>query len=238
MANDPSQSTMAAAQVFGTYEVLESILLHLPLFDLLLVERVSSQFQAVIKRSKKIGQALYREAAIERTTMVFDCFDKKRGWFTEGRVLQHPIINPFIAQSVYDDDDGLNGILHDGFVDMRSNKGKHERVEQQVAALPHRGASWKPMLMMQPPPRRVAFRCWEEVDEEVFDVERENGVTLNRMRRCLVDHWQECPNCPICGEDQGENVWRYWGQEYVELVEGHITGWQMLEEIWKRAPTS
>jgi len=45
----------ACTQVFGTYELLEIILLHLPVLDLLVNERKSKNFQSIIRRSKKIS---------------------------------------------------------------------------------------------------------------------------------------------------------------------------------------
>lgn len=50
---------MAAAQVLATYELLEDILLHLPLRQLLLSQRVNTGFRDVIRRSDKINRALF-----------------------------------------------------------------------------------------------------------------------------------------------------------------------------------
>jgi hypothetical protein len=49
----------ASSSVLNTYELLENILLHLPLRQLLLAQRVNKKFHAVIEDSLKINQALF-----------------------------------------------------------------------------------------------------------------------------------------------------------------------------------
>lgn len=48
-----------AAKVLDTYELLEDILLHLPLRRLLLAQGVNKKFSAVIRDSLKINKALF-----------------------------------------------------------------------------------------------------------------------------------------------------------------------------------
>lgn len=50
---------MAEGSVFAIYEVLEGILLHLPMRDLLNLQRVNKTFQHVIERSVPLQQSLY-----------------------------------------------------------------------------------------------------------------------------------------------------------------------------------
>ncbi|EME81510.1 uncharacterized protein MYCFIDRAFT_198204 [Pseudocercospora fijiensis CIRAD86] len=52
----------AAARTFNVPELLELILLHLPALDLLLAQRVSTQFRDTILSSKQIRQALFLES--------------------------------------------------------------------------------------------------------------------------------------------------------------------------------
>ncbi|KAK5702980.1 hypothetical protein LTR97_003926 [Elasticomyces elasticus] len=52
-------AALSAAKVLGTYELLEVILLHLPLRQLLLCQRVNRAFKAVIDRSASIRKALF-----------------------------------------------------------------------------------------------------------------------------------------------------------------------------------
>jgi len=50
------------AAVFDTYELLERILLHLPMRNLLSASSINKTFQAIITRSKAIQQALFLQA--------------------------------------------------------------------------------------------------------------------------------------------------------------------------------
>jgi hypothetical protein len=49
----------AASRVANTYELLENILLYLPLRQLLFAQKVNKKFHAVIQDSLKINQALF-----------------------------------------------------------------------------------------------------------------------------------------------------------------------------------
>ena len=55
-------ASASANQVFDTYELLENILLHLAIRDLLLSRRVSQQWQSLIKQSSRLQQALFLQA--------------------------------------------------------------------------------------------------------------------------------------------------------------------------------
>lgn len=49
----------AAGAVFSTYELMEEMLLHLPLPDLFILQRVSSTWQCVAKRSEAIRRKMF-----------------------------------------------------------------------------------------------------------------------------------------------------------------------------------
>lgn len=108
---------LASTKVLETYELLERVLLHLPLRTLLLSRRVNTSFERVAKRSKSIRQALFLEASSEgpivanldhfRFSSSFHgvpqppCFDR-RGISTEWQLEQSkevviPLLNPFFA---------------------------------------------------------------------------------------------------------------------------------------------
>jgi hypothetical protein len=53
----------ASSQALNTYELLENILLHLPLRQLLLAQRLNKKFHAVLQDSLKINQALFLKLA-------------------------------------------------------------------------------------------------------------------------------------------------------------------------------
>lgn len=231
------------ARVLNTYEILEHIMLHLPLFDLLRSERVSKSFQNVIKRSKSVRTALFREPAIADTTMTFRkpdevakrfLYDEYSRWVTAEGDLQQPIISPFVPQFI--DFSGTKFILHNGFVDPRVDGGLRDEVSDATEALFRRCASWRTTYMFQTPALEVDFDCMMQIPlyPMGFCAREDGGLTLGQMRRCLVDHWQECPNDPVW--HGRPNTWVIDGGENVDHVHDGITGWEMLAEIWRRSP--
>jgi len=149
-------------------------------------------------------------------------------------------MNPFIARYTdIDTDTAELYIQHDGFIDPRYNLSEHERLSSQERCFSWSSASWKRMLIFQPPPREVCFQCLEMSDgegDDVISVAQEGGVRLNEMRQKLVDHWQVCPNCPILGlEDNTDNRWIYDGSKWIYTTNTTSTGWEMLEQIRRRA---
>ena len=60
----------ASAKVFDTYELLEDILLHVPLRQLLLVQRVSKTFRQLAQNSLKIQKALFLTPATKKTAEI------------------------------------------------------------------------------------------------------------------------------------------------------------------------
>ncbi|KAK4896686.1 hypothetical protein LTR49_028101 [Elasticomyces elasticus] len=63
-------AALSAAKVLGTYELLEVVLLHLPLRQLLLCQRVNRAFKAVIDRSASIRKALFLDPSCSDTVDV------------------------------------------------------------------------------------------------------------------------------------------------------------------------
>ncbi|USW53060.1 Putative F-box domain-containing protein [Septoria linicola] len=99
-----------STRVFKTYELLENILLHLPLRTLLLSQRVNKSFQDVICRSQKIKQALFLEPCSPHVVvegLVDNVIKHSSGgsatfrfkaWMLEAGVLHvTPAVNPFLA---------------------------------------------------------------------------------------------------------------------------------------------
>ena len=60
----------ASDQVLGIVELLEKILFHLDTKTLLLAQRVCKQWRALVKRSKKLQQALFFEPVNGGTLVV------------------------------------------------------------------------------------------------------------------------------------------------------------------------
>ncbi|KAK3631456.1 hypothetical protein LTR56_016820 [Elasticomyces elasticus] len=96
-------AAILAAKVLGTYELLETILLHLPLRQLLLCQRVNRAFKDVVNRSAPIRKALFLEPSCRDTieiTMQPVLHNPqprfKPMWKFSGRAeLTLPVLNPF-----------------------------------------------------------------------------------------------------------------------------------------------
>ena len=86
---------MAAARVFDTPELLERILLHLPLRDLLLAQRVRGSWRSLIDSSKKAQKALFLEPY--SSLVVEDC---NQLWYIKNdetsSLAFSPLLNPFL----------------------------------------------------------------------------------------------------------------------------------------------
>lgn len=101
---------MAAVQVFATYELLENILMHLPLRSLLLAQRVDISFRDLIWRSANINRALFFTPATSQSIDWYRPEDAQPGrevcyqgeWKSEadGKTVQ-PLLNPFLPVYKY-----------------------------------------------------------------------------------------------------------------------------------------
>jgi hypothetical protein len=94
----PRPDTMSAQEsVLALPELLESILLHLPLKDLLFAQKVSRQWQTVIATSPPIQQALFfapgqvKDAAVDATTIQAEDFPEDCA-FPPGKVAINPLL--------------------------------------------------------------------------------------------------------------------------------------------------
>ncbi|KAK4898221.1 hypothetical protein LTR27_004228 [Elasticomyces elasticus] len=155
----------ASDQVFGTTELLEHILIRMPARDVLLSQRVSQQWQAVIKGSLHLQRALLftGEAAdpVHWIEEHLEASDPTKPWFWDGRVVRNQQItypvcrryrchvygNDLLAKvfsggavAAHQDDDDL--ILVMATVDP----GSHKLCES--ARRPE--ASWRRMLLLSP----------------------------------------------------------------------------------------
>lgn len=137
--NEPDQA-LAALSVLTKlpYEILEAILLHLPIRDLLLSQLVCHRFREMVVRSKPIRRALFLEPA------------HHNGQLGDWRLLR---FNPFLT-------DQLAGSFHTRAIGVhRSKEGTvkmvaHMRYEKEALLdddwaeiLLYEHASWKSMLV-------------------------------------------------------------------------------------------
>lgn len=89
---------MACAKVFGNYELIEQLLLSLPLRQILLARRVNKACDDVVSRSQAIQRALLLRPSAKVVTPEVD-WDEKYGyaWKEQGDAKAKTLlINPFL----------------------------------------------------------------------------------------------------------------------------------------------
>ena len=93
----------AAARVFATYEILESILLYLPLRHLLLSQKINKSSYDVVNRSQNVQRALFLDAGSAQTVFVDGDFVSSTDYEASSRWKDaisgdavFPVVNPFI----------------------------------------------------------------------------------------------------------------------------------------------
>lgn len=95
---------MAMARVFGTYELLERILLHLPLRQLLFAQKISKHICDVIRGSDGIQKVLFLRPVAPEVYPSREPREDGRGTITVWRTLgtqknTRPLVNPWLTKS-------------------------------------------------------------------------------------------------------------------------------------------
>lgn len=122
-----------SSRVLDSVELLERVLVHLPMVDILLFQRVSHKWHAVIRSSLSLQRALFMAAPpggpVERLELSWD---------------KTPLtINPLVARRF-----GYAGRLHGDIV-------RHQKVL-------YAGASWRGMFLTQPPFKRAIIQVRDQ----------------------------------------------------------------------------
>ncbi|KAK4621126.1 uncharacterized protein CLAFUR5_10484 [Fulvia fulva] len=206
MAN--AASNKAAENVWQVAELLEEILLRLPLHDLLVSQRVCRTWHT---GTSSILEALFLQPRPGRCT--YRSTGRNPGWKNLDGDAVSPVYNPFISKDFVfipdlDADEMLAAlpyggeIIHYGLVAPDPFIKKHQQLYQQVNFL-GMGASWRNMLVMQPPATQIEFDCdnhWYEVTGNISTtISNPNGVTWGDLVDAYRAHWMQCLNCPIWG---------------------------------------
>ena len=241
----------ARSRVFGIPELLEMILLHLPLLDLLRANEVCVSWKDQYNKSVKIQQALFLEPYSDLLLKVEHKSKRPRnarnaevdwGWQTDAgdQLALPPLLHPFL--NIWTSKHGGKAaLLHSPLVapvdpywmDMR------ERAGDEIVALHRRSASLHKMLPMQPPPRFITKRCleWSLGADEAEDVVvrgKKGGLPrIGDIVQAFGSHWIFCPNCPLWPDE--DNRWDFHGDHDLDKVDEGVTGWEMLWELERRA---
>ncbi|KAK5128287.1 hypothetical protein LTR85_002954 [Meristemomyces frigidus] len=233
----------ACTRALGVTELKERILLHLPLKDLLLAQRVSKEWRDLIQDSQKTRQALFLEST-SKASIVFDHNHVSGGyavatipaWNVFGKdtwLAANPILNPLLHQHTgYKRESQSAHILHEGFINPVNPRCPGKKMDDKSRATHRAKASWRTMTLMQPAISRLSFFCsdCQHDENQIFDV---RGAKLGKLVQGLRDHWHICPNCPYM--EEVDNMWTYFGDENTDVVKRDITGWEMLAEFASRA---
>jgi hypothetical protein len=158
----------AATRVLDTPELLEAILLHLPLRDLLHSQRVSCQFQATVTSSPSIQRALF--------------FRANRRKFGPQEWDINPLLREaFLPWFLYPKSEmDLPKFETFEFLDWNSS-------EQKQIAYARPEASWRRMFFIQPPPQKLTVKQYhnsmggdsEAAGELLFDADENDGVRMD-----------------------------------------------------------
>jgi hypothetical protein len=132
--------TSARTRVFETLELFEAILVQLPPRDLLLAQRISRGFQSVIQSSPKLQQSLFFRP---------ESFEDPKIWRLNP--LLRDLFFPWFVTAEY----RWNLPGYDIFQLLDWNRDAKTK-----EAFLHPNASWRRMLLIQPPPKDLAIVSW------------------------------------------------------------------------------
>jgi len=88
----------AAGRVLSTYELLENILLHLPLRQILLSQRISKSFRDLVQRSPNLRRVLFLKPVSDDVVNFEKVHDTwRKDWLRESdKQMTIVMLNPFM----------------------------------------------------------------------------------------------------------------------------------------------
>ena len=166
----------AATRALNLIELLEPILLSIPIRDMLLAQRVSHRFQDTIKDSLKIRQALFLEPL--PTTTTAELAESRPKSLPADKVNVMPL-NPLLLPILQRTD------LH-RFVDKANENFCCWSLDFFISYSSYRvllhsntGASWRNMLVMQPEIPTCTALC--RIGGRRFNIDLSSGLTMGRI---------------------------------------------------------
>jgi hypothetical protein len=159
----------AEASVFGTVELVELILSHLSLRDLLAAQRVNFLFQQVIKKSPTTQKTRYLLA------------DNSCDLRVAGYATNNPLyLQRFVQQACFYALQQVNKNVE--------YKGRDRFVKEHEKSFAEPEANWREMLLFQPPVKLALLKCLSShYDDEYHYIRNENGVKMGDV----VEHFQK-----------------------------------------------
>lgn len=172
-------------KVLQTTELLENILLYLPLQDLLLVQRVSRSIRQIVQNSSPIRQALFFESLPPKRKITQNAFE------TPAESLEHPStstqqvqLNPllkrFLNAYAVPTATGPNSTVEDAFIFVFYGHNLFMTRKKFPST-----TSWKKMLPVQPyvmPSFLIdKYSCGGPIREELCDAEHYKTGCMNEV---------------------------------------------------------
>ena len=166
------EPTLAIIRVLNTVELLEQILLFLPIKDLLLAQSVNTTFKAQIENSQALQRALFFEPASlkQEASLTRHHGDAKPIWRTTateqpqpgGIVLTPVFLNPLLLTKFpwfyalfHRDKDSAHPVEFRAAIDIHNNS-------DLAPAMARAEASWRKMQFIQPPTHSLCVGLWKQ----------------------------------------------------------------------------
>ena len=242
----------ACAEALSLPEVLETILLYLPLGKLIRAPFVCKAWKALVKDSPSIQQALFFQGEHGNTVEWFSSTDNVDlrsifhpdfdsggdsasgpGWKSDKLQVNSisPVLNPlckwYFRQWGASNKHNIDyRKVFDTVYDPAEEIPPHLALYTSICEHP----SWMSMSLMQPPCRQLYFRC--RTDKTRFVVKAEDGqwLTLGLVLFVLAGHWLHHPDCEVM-QDECCAAWEFSGGDSVQVLDFKVSGWSMLDLI-------
>ena len=254
----------ACHQVLSIVELAEEIMLHLPLKDLLLAQQVSRHWQSVWEGSVKIQRALFlepmrgflitREEGTEpKNDMNGENFDV---WKAGPAIkLKHqPLLNPFLSRYVQRGSPEVgrgcepneSPLTYTYVTSVHTSNPLYGQHAFKKWSAHYRTSTLSRMSILQPAADALDGLCDKSQDETLpwpapyAMSTRDSYATVADFRRGCMNHWADCPDCPVSLEGDEEACWHWDGETDVRFVEVDeiFSGWEILAEMEKRMETT
>lgn len=182
-ASQPTPQESAGSRLANIVELIEEILLGIDIKTLLLAQRVSRTWKAIIARSLKLQRALFISpaASIEDYPNTTEKFSAENTWhniqslddltaLSEGRLVPKDVVKNVLNPLLY--------ILMPGSrLDTYCWGGKQRQAEHNIST----SASWTKMYLTQPPVKSIMLRQIIS-DREVKAAALKRRTAANRFR--------------------------------------------------------
>ncbi|KAK5169512.1 uncharacterized protein LTR77_005488 [Saxophila tyrrhenica] len=259
--NQQISSTEAIDNVFGTAELVECILLHLPLRQLVLKQIVCRCWREVAQGSPSVRRALFLDPACalriwaSQVVRYPPVSRSPRDPFSEfvwmptpigrGELRYPPILNPFINKHTFCSRI-VSGNIFNPYAQGTFDTNNIDDATSDEALLQR-------MLLLHPPATDMVMSCTGErasMGSSAWDLlpRAERNEELMRVEDVpwgVWDHCQEGCEHDICPEEPDGDARSYWGHGDIDFlgedytVEGYeaedrVTGWEVLYEMRRR----